>query len=145
MLQIFAGAATSTLGADVLFARIGGEEFAACMPVGDMDEAYAIAERVRRNFSVMAARFGNDQLLPTISIGIALGREPGMTVCALLSIADRALYRAKERGRNRVETELHACGASAAVSGAPPIVPIIGTDRSGSGAHQSGRRRRAAL
>ncbi len=65
VLQVFAGTATSTLGADVLFARIGGEEFAACMPVGDIDEAYAIAERVRRNFAATAARFGNGQLLPT--------------------------------------------------------------------------------
>jgi diguanylate cyclase (GGDEF)-like protein len=55
MLQIFAGAATSTLGADVLFARIDGEEFAACMPVGDMG-AYTIAERVRRNFSPIRQR-----------------------------------------------------------------------------------------
>ena len=75
VLQVFAGTATSTLGADVLFARIGGEEFAACMPVGDMDEAYAIAERVRRNFAATAARFGNGQLSPSVSAGVALGRE----------------------------------------------------------------------
>ena len=141
VLQVFAGAATATLGADVLFARIGGEEFAACMPVGDMDEAYAIAERVRRNFAATAARFGDGQLLPTVSGGVALGRETGMTVGALLSIADRALYRAKEHGRNRVETDMPA----GAACGAPSIVPIIGTDRAASGAHPSGRRRRAAL
>ncbi len=145
VLQVFAGTATSTLGADVLFARIGGEEFAACMPVGDMDEAYAIAERVRRNFAATAARFGNGQLLPTVSGGVALGRETGMTVGALLSIADRALYRAKEQGRNRVEADMQAGGVPGAASGAPSIVPIIGTDRAASGAHPSGRRWRAAL
>ncbi|MGB6342553.1 MAG: GGDEF domain-containing protein, partial [Xanthobacteraceae bacterium] len=41
VLQAFAGTASQTLGADVLFARIGGEEFASCLPVGDLDEAYA--------------------------------------------------------------------------------------------------------
>ncbi len=145
VLQVFAGTATSTLGADVLFARIGGEEFAACMPVGDMDEAYAIAERVRRNFAATAARFGNGQLSPSVSAGVALGRETDMTVGALLSIADRALYRAKEQGRNRVEAEMAACDTSGTVSGVPSIVPIIGTGRSASGAHQSGRSWRKAL
>jgi diguanylate cyclase (GGDEF)-like protein len=138
MLQVFAGAATSTLGADVLFARIGGEEFAACLPVGDIDEAYAIAERVRRNFAAIAARFGNGQLLPTVSAGIALGRQTGMTVGAMLSVADRALYRAKEHGRNRVETEMQA-------GGAPSIIPITGTDRAAAGAHPGSRRWRTAL
>ena len=51
VLQIFAHAATSTLGADVLFGRIGGEEFASLLPVGDLGEAFAIADRVRRNFA----------------------------------------------------------------------------------------------
>jgi len=69
VLQAFAATATRTLGADVLFARIGGEEFASCLPVGDLDEAFAIADRVRRNFAAAAARFGADELLPTVSGG----------------------------------------------------------------------------
>jgi diguanylate cyclase (GGDEF)-like protein len=141
VLQIFAGTASSTLGADVLFARIGGEEFASCMPVGDMDEAYAIAERVRRNFTAAAARFGSEELLPSVSIGIALGREPGMTVGSLLSIADGALYRAKELGRNRVETET----AEADVPMVPSIVPIIGSERAVAAAHKNARRWRTAF
>jgi diguanylate cyclase (GGDEF)-like protein len=141
VLQVFAGTASSTLGADVLFARIGGEEFASCLPVGDLDEAYAIAERVRRNFAAAAARFRSEQLLPSVSVGITLGRETGMTVGSLLSVADRALYRAKENGRNRVETEMEEGSAA----GAPSIVPIIGNDRTASGARSNSRRWRAAL
>ena len=87
----------------MLFARIGGEEFASCIPVGDLDEAFAIADRVRRNFAAAAARFGNDELLPSVSGGVTLGCDPRARVLDLLSIVDRALYRAKENGRNRVE------------------------------------------
>jgi len=132
VLQAFAGTATTTLGADILFARIGGEEFAACLPVGDLDEAFAIADRVRRNFAAAAARFGNEDLLPSVSGGVTLACDPQAKVLELLSIVDRALYRAKEHGRNRVETEVPS--EQAAAAGAPSIVPIIGPDRVGLGA-----------
>jgi diguanylate cyclase (GGDEF)-like protein len=140
VLQSFAATGTATLGADVLFARIGGEEFAACLPVGDLDEAFAIADRVRRNFVTAAAHFGNDELLPSVSAGVTLGCDPQAKVLELLSIVDRALYRAKEHGRNRVETETPEDRTTV---GAPSIVPIIGIERAG-GATASGRRRRAA-
>jgi len=141
VLQLFATTATATLGADILFARIGGEEFASCMPVGDLDEAYAVADRVRRNFAAAAARFGSEGLLPSVSIGLTLLREPGMAVGSLLSIADRALYRAKELGRNRVETEMPA----AELVTVPSIVPIIGSERAVAAMHKNARRWRAAL
>jgi diguanylate cyclase (GGDEF)-like protein len=142
VLQSFAGAATDTLGADILFARIGGEEFASCVPVGDLDEAYAIADRVRRNFAAAATRFGNGQLSPSVSVGVTLGSDPRATVTELLEIVDRALYRAKELGRNRIETEMPDDGDVPA--GAPSIVPIIGPDRAGLSAQSIGRRWRAA-
>ena len=142
VLQVFAGTATKTLGADVLFARIGGEEFASCLPVGDIDEAYAIADRVRRNFGAAAARFGNDRLSPSVSAGVTLGCDSRATVAELLSIVDRALYRAKEHGRNRVEMEM-AAAADASV-GAPSVVPIIGPDRSTLMPQSAGRRWRIA-
>ena len=141
VLQTFAGAATKTLGADVLFARIGGEEFASCLPVGDIDEAYAIADRVRRNFVAAAARFGSERLSPSVSAGVTLGCNPRTTVADLLSIVDRALYRAKERGRNRVEMEMPAAETSLS---APSIVPIIGPDRGALAAPSAGRRWRVA-
>jgi diguanylate cyclase (GGDEF)-like protein len=142
VLQAFAGTATATLGVDVLFARIGGEEFASCIPVGDIDEAYAIADRVRRNFAAAAVRFGKDQLAPTVSVGVTLGSDPHASVPEMLAIVDRALYRAKELGRNRVETEMPA--ADGVAVGAPSIVPIIGPDRAGVAAQSIGRRWRAA-
>jgi diguanylate cyclase (GGDEF)-like protein len=142
VLQCFAGTATKTLGADVLFARIGGEEFASCLPVGDLDEAYAIADRVRRNFAAEAARFGSETLSPSVSVGVTLACDPRSGVTELLSIVDRALYRAKELGRNRVELE--APVAAEVNTGAPSIVPIIGPDRSAGAPQSAGRRWRIA-
>jgi len=142
VLQAFAGTATQTLGADILFARIGGEEFASCMPVGDIDEAYAIADRVRRNFAAAAARFGDGNRSPSVSAGVTLGCDPGATVTELLAIVDRALYRAKELGRNRVEIEAPAAAGTNA--GAPSIVPIIGSARAAAAPRSAGRRWRLA-
>lgn len=104
VLQVFAATATRTLGADTLFGRIGGEEFASVIPVGDLGEAEAIADRVRRNFAMAAVGHGRDDLRPTVSIGVTLGCDPKADINALLARADEALYRAKANGRNRVET-----------------------------------------
>jgi diguanylate cyclase (GGDEF)-like protein len=130
VLKAFARTTTATLGADVLFGRIGGEEFAALLPVGDLGEAYAIADRVRRNFAGIAVRFTNGGLVPTVSVGVALCAEAKSDVDTLLEVADRALYRAKENGRDRVEAttprdELDTPSTPAA----PSIVPLIGAER----------------
>jgi len=121
VLKSFAADATRTLGPQILFGRIGGEEFAAIMPVDSFGEAAALAERVRRNFETAAiAQFVADIIAPTVSIGVALGHEQQMSVASLMAAADRALYCAKANGRNRVE------GATpvAADRGTPPsLVP----------------------
>jgi diguanylate cyclase (GGDEF)-like protein len=103
VLKTFASSATRTLGPDVLFGRIGGEEFAAVLQVGDIGEAVAIADRVRRNFATAASGQGADDLKPTVSVGVTLGCDPQHPVAGLLAAADQALYRAKANGRNRVE------------------------------------------
>jgi diguanylate cyclase (GGDEF)-like protein len=104
VLQTFAATATKTLGPDVLFGRVGGEEFAALLSVGDVGEAYAIADRVRRTFAAASRCYGDGELVPSVSIGVALGVYPVSGVDTLLADADRALYRAKSLGRDRVET-----------------------------------------
>jgi diguanylate cyclase (GGDEF)-like protein len=86
-----------------LLARYGGEEFAVLLPETDTDEAEVIGERLR---SAVAAS-GGDQpegsSLPeaTVSIGVATAHLSD-SLPALLSLADEALYRAKNLGRNRV-------------------------------------------
>ena len=81
-----------------LVARYGGEEFCVLLPGVDAATAAAVAERLR------AAVAGCDfpQWPLTASFGVA-GWRPGTTAAELLAEADRALYRAKASGRDRVE------------------------------------------
>jgi diguanylate cyclase (GGDEF)-like protein len=129
VLQTFARTATETLGADVLFGRIGGEEFASLMPVGDLGEAYAVGDRVRRNFAEAVARFADGDLTPTVSVGVTLGLDPKSEIDVLLAVADRALYRAKANGRNRVEATAPLDQPEKTVACAPSIVPLLGPER----------------
>ncbi|MCC6779732.1 MAG: GGDEF domain-containing protein [Hyphomicrobiales bacterium] len=128
VLQTFAASATSTLGTDALLGRIGGEEFAALTPVGDMGEAYAIADRVRRNFAAASAQYAHGDLRPSVSVGVTLGIDDEQAdLDRLLEEADLALYRAKANGRNRVETSASQETGSEVI--APPIVPLISPAR----------------
>jgi diguanylate cyclase (GGDEF)-like protein len=131
VLQTFAQSATSTLGSEALFGRIGGEEFACLMPVGDLGEAFAIGDRIRRNFADAALRFADATLAPTVSVGVTIALDSNAGLDALLAAADRALYRAKANGRNRVEASAPPDEAREVIAAAPPIVPLVGSDRPG--------------
>ena len=87
-----------------LVARYGGEEFVVVMPETTLAVAAMVAERLR---NVIAARpvalgEGMGELEVTISVGIAVAREGGDSAAAMLQRADKALYEAKDRGRNCV-------------------------------------------
>lgn len=84
---------------DVL-ARLGGEEFVVLMRVRDAAEALVAAERLRQG---VAADHLEALGLPgmTISVGLSV-HAPGMSLTRLLRNADRAMYQAKQGGRNRV-------------------------------------------
>ena len=85
------------------FARYGGEEFLLVMPETELAGAHACAERIRQKVSDTVFNTAHGSLHITMSCGVAEHR-PGEDIRATLSRADQALYRAKQAGRNRIET-----------------------------------------
>ena len=84
--------------------RFGGEEFAVMMPGGTAESAGAIAERIRQRVEgYQRSEPDLSDLTVTASIGVAVS-PPGMAARELIERADRALYHAKKRGKNRVST-----------------------------------------
>lgn len=84
-------------GADVA-ARYGGEEFSVLLPETTSEEAVAIAERIRKQ--VEQTEFPKRKV--TVSIGICSLSEMITTADRLIDAADKALYRSKNEGRNRI-------------------------------------------
>ncbi|MBT8491956.1 MAG: GGDEF domain-containing protein, partial [Deltaproteobacteria bacterium] len=87
-------------------ARYGGEEFALVLPRTSLTEAYSLAERIRVRLSELRIAVPGriEPLAITASFGIAAHPESGAeSVAELLRLADRALYRAKQMGKDRVE------------------------------------------
>ena len=85
-----------------LFGRYGGEEFTVVLPGATLETAQVIAERVRHAFAEQHRFLGGRPLNATVSAGVA---EAGATMSLedTIDAADRAMYRAKHLGRNRVE------------------------------------------
>ena len=91
---------------DVL-ARFGGEEFVVLARETPLSGAKTLAERLRRAVEQARTPFEGKDLAVTVSIGVTVSFgltrfEPGRTEQQLLAAADRALYRAKQNGRNTV-------------------------------------------
>lgn len=83
--------------------RFGGDEFVVlCDGLSGVSEAHAVAARIQQSLSTPYHDDGAT-IHPTLSIGIAVCHAGEMTADELLRDADAAMYRAKERGRNRVE------------------------------------------
>lgn len=88
---------------DVL-ARYGGEEFLALLPDTDVAGAIVVAEAIRRGIEALPIVVGGTPIPLTISIGVhagVFGDNPDASD-AMIAASDRALYQAKEQGRNRV-------------------------------------------
>jgi diguanylate cyclase (GGDEF)-like protein len=82
--------------------RYGGEEFALLLPETSLDGALINAERLRQSVEHNPFKHGDNICKVTISLGLAT-QEPAMNTCEdLIKAADKALYRSKTDGRNRV-------------------------------------------
>jgi diguanylate cyclase (GGDEF)-like protein len=84
--------------------RVGGEEFLVVLPNSSLAGGLAVAERIRQavDETPVATAAGLIRISCSIGVAAALGRE--VAADALVERADRALYRAKRAGRNRVES-----------------------------------------
>jgi len=84
-------------------ARWGGEEFLICLPRAPLENALVVAEKLRAAVDGLRIDYDGEILSPTISLGVAEYRK-GENVDDVIRGADRALFDAKEGGRNRVRS-----------------------------------------
>jgi len=98
--------------------RYGGEEFIVVFPRCDVSAAAAIAERIRRSISIAPVGARNERISVTASIGIAEARN-SKDADAVIREADRALFRAKQAGRNRIEFSVQERLSESAADGNP--------------------------
>jgi diguanylate cyclase (GGDEF)-like protein len=101
VLKAIAGCLASRMRRTDLLARWGGEEFVLMLPDTSIDMASDLADALRKTIAAF------EQLLParvTVSIGLAQLKGTDESIAALLDRADRALYAAKNGGRDQVST-----------------------------------------
>jgi diguanylate cyclase (GGDEF)-like protein len=103
MLKTVARSLLNTVRSMDVVARYGGDEFMVILPETPRSVAIDIAERLRSDVQQEVLRDGDKSCELTASVGIACFPEHGDTVEALLENVDKALYRAKNKGKNRVE------------------------------------------
>ncbi len=101
-LVAFARTVKNRLPNDVLFGRIGGEEFAVFIPENRDRSAHMLLDDLRRDVENAAIQSQGRPLPLTVSIGGATIEKAGLNFDNLVAAADSALYAAKEEGRNRV-------------------------------------------
>lgn len=89
-----------------LIGRLGGEEFAILLADTDAAGAHEFADRLRRRIAAEPITTDLAEIPITLSIGTTQYTQMDVGIDTILARADRALYRAKARGRNRVEMEL---------------------------------------
>jgi diguanylate cyclase len=89
-------------------ARYGGEELVAVFPGSDLKACAAVGESIRRLISeCQITRRSTGEVLPGITVSIGVAQlQPGESMADLIERCDRALYKAKDTGRNRVVTDV---------------------------------------
>jgi len=121
----------ATLRASDIIARYGGEEFIVALHHAGLAEARIIGEKLRSAVEQMVVEIGPGRYgRVTLSIGIAATDTHRVDRKGLISLADAALYRAKDAGRNRVESAPTGVAVprglprAAADAQAPTILPV---------------------
>lgn len=92
-------------GIDIV-ARYGGEEFGVILPEANKLGAMVVGERIRRGMEGTRFQIKGDSLQITVSIGVSTYPEDGKNINGLIDQSDRALYKAKKEGKNKVICQL---------------------------------------
>jgi diguanylate cyclase (GGDEF)-like protein len=102
-LRKVGAALLSAVRASDVVCRYGGEEFLVFLPECELKEATAKAEALRAAVAAITLKVGVDAIPPiSASFGLAMFPDVGDNRAEIIQLADRALYRAKDAGRNRV-------------------------------------------
>jgi diguanylate cyclase (GGDEF)-like protein len=113
VLREFAAVCDGMIREYDLLARYGGEEFVFVLPETTTEEACIVAEKIREAIADHKFAFDDDEYYVTCSFGVAsfeLEGKPVMKKSELIERADKALYTAKKKGRNRVEQFVEKTG-----------------------------------
>jgi diguanylate cyclase (GGDEF)-like protein/PAS domain S-box-containing protein len=102
VLESFASAAKKNLRESDFIGRWGGDEFVLILPKTELDQAVMIAERLCQDISTLIVSIDDDHLNFSVSIGVSALSDKITTVESLLFEADKALYQAKNEGKNCV-------------------------------------------
>ncbi|MDQ0454037.1 GGDEF domain-containing protein [Rhizobium paknamense] len=102
VLTAFATMVRGTIGSKGLFARSGGEEFSAILPVDELRQAAFHAEQIRQMVAVTPIATESGIVRLTVSAGLCASPPESFDFDKMMSRADTALYAAKAEGRNRV-------------------------------------------
>lgn len=103
VLKHFVGVLNMHLRKTDIAGRVGGEEFAVMLPASNCSEAFVFSSRLQHRLAEMPMREGTLVVPVTVSIGVTVMDARDASVQESLARSDRALYRAKSNGRNRIE------------------------------------------
>ena len=103
-LSALAHAITAGIRTEDIACRYGGEEFLLVLPGASLETTRERAENVRQAVKALQVKY-QDRFLtsPTLSLGVAIFPDHGLTAEEVIAAADAALYHAKKAGRDRVE------------------------------------------
>lgn len=104
VLRELAVAMTATFRQIDVVARVGGEEFAILLPSTDLSGAMLVAERLRELVASQVLMIDGVEIRYTVSGGVATMHDNALGLDVLMKRADQALYAAKGRGRNCIES-----------------------------------------
>jgi diguanylate cyclase (GGDEF)-like protein len=101
VLKLLADTCHSLFRSTDIFIRYGGDEFICILPETNMEQALEIAQRIQNQIKLLTIPVRGGKVKFMVSIGVATANAE-QNLEKLISLADKALYKAKNQGKNRV-------------------------------------------